>query len=243
MSAWQDAFAEPSRHGRSLEGRAAVVQRQRQRPRSAGSVARSGLCGDVFLDVHTARSAYFQHQNRYVGPASDPYFERRRRGPGRRSARTPLSAVISRDGQPVEQFRGKTFGVGRGQAGTDCRSSTPGSGIFFWDIHTPAHQYDVVHCRCWMTTSRYWIITLPVRFGFREFWIDGRDFYLNGTRIYLSAVPLDNAQVGSGLVHLSVRPGKSRAAEKLRDQFRLHAQLRVRTWLASQFHRDPAGRG
>ena len=25
-------------------------------------------------------------------------------------------------------------------------------------------------------------------------WIDGRDFYLNGTRIYLSAVPLDNAQ-------------------------------------------------
>ena len=40
---------------------------------------------------------------------------------------------------------------------------------------------------------------LPVRFGFREFWIDGRDFYLNGTRIFLSAVPLDNAQVGAAL--------------------------------------------
>ena len=38
---------------------------------------------------------------------------------------------------------------------------------------------------------------LPLRFGFREFWIDGRDFYLNGTRIFLSAVPLDNAQVGA----------------------------------------------
>ena len=37
----------------------------------------------------------------------------------------------------------------------------------------------------------------PERFGFREFWIDGRDFYLNGTRIFLSAVPLDNAQVGA----------------------------------------------
>ena len=36
-----------------------------------------------------------------------------------------------------------------------------------------------------------------MRFGFREFWIDGRDFYLNGTRIYLSAVPLDNAQIGA----------------------------------------------
>ena len=42
-----------------------------------------------------------------------------------------------------------------------------------------------------------WMPTIPVRFGFREFWIDGRDFYLNGTRIYLSAVPLDNAQIGA----------------------------------------------
>ncbi len=39
----------------------------------------------------------------------------------------------------------------------------------------------------------------PVRFGFREFWIQGRDFYLNGTRLYLSLVPLDNAQVGAAL--------------------------------------------
>ena len=38
---------------------------------------------------------------------------------------------------------------------------------------------------------------LKERFGFREFWIDGRDFYLNGTRLFLSAVPLDNAQVGA----------------------------------------------
>ncbi|HLK61201.1 MAG TPA: hypothetical protein VKU00_31860, partial [Chthonomonadaceae bacterium] len=36
----------------------------------------------------------------------------------------------------------------------------------------------------------------PVRFGFREFWIEGRDFYLNGSRIYLAVVPVDNAQVG-----------------------------------------------
>ena len=36
-----------------------------------------------------------------------------------------------------------------------------------------------------------------MRFGFREFWIDGRDFYLNGTRIFLSALPLDNAQVSA----------------------------------------------
>ena len=36
-----------------------------------------------------------------------------------------------------------------------------------------------------------------MRFGFREFWINGRDFYLNGSRIFLSVVPLDNAQIGA----------------------------------------------
>ena len=47
--------------------------------------------------------------------------------------------------------------------------------------------------------SRSLIFTaaLPVRFGFRELWIDGRDFYLNGTRIFLSALPVDNAQVSA----------------------------------------------
>jgi beta-galactosidase/beta-glucuronidase len=38
---------------------------------------------------------------------------------------------------------------------------------------------------------------LPERFGFREFWIDGRDFYLNGSRIFLCAVPFDNAQISA----------------------------------------------
>jgi hypothetical protein len=37
------------------------------------------------------------------------------------------------------------------------------------------------------------------RCGFREFRIEGRDFYLNGTRLFLSAVPLDNAQISAGL--------------------------------------------
>src|SRR5205814_4751224 len=36
---------------------------------------------------------------------------------------------------------------------------------------------------------------LPARFGFCEFRTQGRDFFLNGSRIFLSAVPLDNAEV------------------------------------------------
>ena len=50
-----------------------------------------------------------------------------------------------------------------------------------------------------MPTAEVLDTVWPLRFGFREFWIDGRDFYLNGTRIFLSAVPLDNAQVGAAL--------------------------------------------
>ena len=70
----------------------------------------------------------------------------------------------------------------------------------FWDIHTPENMYEVVikfgdhHTR---DILRLLDETSPIRFGFREFWIDGRDLYLNGSRIWLSCVPLDNAMVGA----------------------------------------------
>src|SRR5205814_2330485 len=67
-----------------------------------------------------------------------------------------------------------------------------------WDIHTPQNTFDLqvsfVDADVHVLDSDW-----AQRFGFREFWIDGRDFYLNGTRIFLSAVPLDNAQIGAAL--------------------------------------------
>ena len=62
-----------------------------------------------------------------------------------------------------------------------------------WDTHTPQNQYRLMIT---LLDSAGSILdaALPVQFGFREFWIDGRDFYLNGSRIYLSTTPLDNAQ-------------------------------------------------
>ncbi len=44
--------------------------------------------------------------------------------------------------------------------------------------------------RCWTRSPR-------CAFGFREFWIEGRDFYLNGTRFHSFVVPIDNAQMGA----------------------------------------------
>src|SRR6185312_8522383 len=65
-----------------------------------------------------------------------------------------------------------------------------------WDIHTPNHQYSL-NITLLDAPGRTLDVAHDVRFGFREFWIDGRDFYLNGTRVFLSAVPFDNAQIGA----------------------------------------------
>lgn len=64
-----------------------------------------------------------------------------------------------------------------------------------WDLHTPQNMYTA---ELSLLDSRgepldtYW----PVRFGFREFEIRGRDFYLNGTRIFCSVVPFESANGG-----------------------------------------------
>ena len=42
-----------------------------------------------------------------------------------------------------------------------------------------------------------------MRFGFREFWIDGRDFYLNGKRIHLRAIHTENTASGADLASLA----------------------------------------
>ncbi len=78
-------------------------------------------------------------------------------------------------------------------AGSARRFSAAWQPDKLWDIDTPLNQYRLTLT---MTDAagRELDTALPVSFGFRELWIAGRDFYLNGLRIYLSATPLDNAQ-------------------------------------------------
>jgi hypothetical protein len=70
-----------------------------------------------------------------------------------------------------------------------------------WDIHTPQNRCRVevsLVKRAKQGSAKKLVDTYyPLNTGFREFWIDGRDLYLNGKRIFLSAVPLDNAQLGA----------------------------------------------
>ncbi|HVS36987.1 MAG TPA: glycoside hydrolase family 2 TIM barrel-domain containing protein, partial [Gemmataceae bacterium] len=102
----------------------------------------------------------------------------------------------------VRQFTGKSFKAGDLTDGRLAVSDNwkPEK---LWDTNTPQNTF-TAHVSLLApqggrggATPPLLDAALPVRFGFREFWIDGRDFYLNGTRIFLSAEPLDSAQLGA----------------------------------------------
>ncbi|HEV2211356.1 MAG TPA: hypothetical protein VG167_21535 [Verrucomicrobiae bacterium] len=165
--------------------------RQRQ-----GKVERRGLCGDLWLISEPAgarladirldtsfRQSQITFKARLAELAADRPYQ--------------LRARISDHDRPVAQFNGPKFStleVTNGWA-TFTASWKPPK---LWDTITPENQY-VAELSLLDTKGRTIDTALPVRFGFREFWIQGRDFYLNGTRLYLSLVPLDNAEVGAAL--------------------------------------------
>jgi len=158
-----------------------------------GKVARRGLCGDVYLTstppgpritgvkVETSVRRW-QITFEAALSALDSH------------AQYALRAVISEGPREVERFTSRPFGAADLTSGRIAITEhwRPEK---LWDTDAP-HQYDLslslVGARAALLDQ-----ALPVRFGFREFWIEGRDFYLNGTRIYLSAIPLDNGQLGA----------------------------------------------
>lgn len=159
-----------------------------------GSVARRGLCGDVYLvatpagarlgdtKVNTSfRNGQIGFDTALLDLAADQTYA--------------LQANLIEGGRRVHEFSSKPFKA------TDVENARM---VFtqdwrpdkLWDIHTPQNQYEV--CMSLLDVGgKVLDAAPPVRFGFREFWIDGQDFYLNGTRIFLCAVPFDNAQVGA----------------------------------------------
>jgi beta-galactosidase len=159
-----------------------------------GAVARRGLCGDVFL----------------VSTPQGPRLADLRVETSVRKKELRLNALlksVALDGKyrlqarvfegrnPVKEFASPEF-----------RGSEINQGHFefsqawlpdkLWDTHTPQNQYQV-EVTLLDAAGKALDTSWRIRFGFRELWIDGRDFYLNGSRIFLSAVPLDNAQVSA----------------------------------------------
>jgi hypothetical protein len=177
--------------------------RQRQ-----GRVERRGLCGDVWLvsEPSGARIADLRIETSFR--QGQITFDAALQGVTK-DVRYTLRARISDQGNQVAEFTSSHFSASELTNGR-ARFSAAWKPAKLWDIHTPENQYDAelslmeasgknaggVVAR---TNDRALDIALPVRFGFREFWIQGRDFYLNGTRLYLSMLPLDNASVGAAL--------------------------------------------
>ncbi len=163
--------------------------------RGKSTVARRGLCGDVYLvstppgprigDVMVATSVR-------KGEIAFNAGLRDLKG----DARYALHAIVSDHGRRVAEFTSKPFGAADLKDGRIVVTEKwmPEK---LWDLNTPQNTNDLSVS---LLAAGGTILDTDYRsrFGFRELWIDGRDFYLNGTRIYLSAVPLDNAQVGAG---------------------------------------------
>jgi beta-galactosidase len=161
-----------------------------------GVVQRRGLCGDVWLLSEPAGARLSDVRIDTSFRRSQITFEAGLQGlPA--EGRYKLRARISDQGRPVAEFTGPAF------AASDLKD---GRAMFtaswkapkLWDINTPENQY-AAEVSILDARGKVVDIAMPVRFGFREFWIQGRDFYLNGTRLYLSLVPLDNASVGAAL--------------------------------------------
>ena len=65
-----------------------------------------------------------------------------------------------------------------------------------WDTNTPQNMYNL---KLSLLDSSGKVLDeyTPIRFGFREFWADGRNLRLNGTRIFLFASPVDVCEVSA----------------------------------------------
>ena len=159
-----------------------------------GSVARRGLCGDVFL-VSIPRGP------RLGGVKVDTSVRRQELTLGAEieglaaDGAYSLRARILKEGQSLKEFKSPTFYAG------DLKENRFGFTEKWmpdrlWDIHTPQNTWEL-ELSLVDSSGKTLDTAHPARFGFREWWIDGRDFFLNGTRIFLSAVPFDNAQVGA----------------------------------------------
>lgn len=176
-----------------------------------GSVPRRGLCGDVFL-VSTPKGPRLDHIR------ISPSVRKRELAWGavleglEENTDYALQARIVKEGQVIQEFSNRPF---RGKDLKEERIEFVEKWMpdQLWDVHTPQNT-----CSLEVTLleasgavlDRHW----PAHFGFREFWIDGRDFYLNGIRLFLSALPLDNAQVSAA--HATYQ-GARESLERLRS--------------------------
>jgi hypothetical protein len=167
-----------------------------------GSVELKGLCGDVFL-VSTPKAERIDDVRintsvRKWTITLDVALQGLQPGKSYR-----LLAAI--DDKPRAQPDGKTRKVKEFASdlftAADLRDGrlslgSPWKPDKLWDTDTPQNTFDL---QVSLVDGGGEVLDAfrPLRFGFREFWIEGRDFYLNGTPFHSFIVPIDSAQRGA----------------------------------------------
>ncbi len=159
-----------------------------------GSVARPGLNGDVYLVGSPAAARIADVKIDTSVRKGEIIFNAALEGLAA-DAKYVLRAAITDKGAKVVELTSKPF------KGSDLKEGRVAvtekwKAEKLWDTITPQNQY-VVALSLLDEGSKLLDTYIPVRFGFREFWIDGKDFYLNGTRIYFSCIPLNNGNGGT----------------------------------------------
>ncbi|MBN1672985.1 MAG: hypothetical protein JXR37_18210 [Kiritimatiellae bacterium] len=159
-----------------------------------GSVQRRGLCGDVFLvgapaaervgdvkiDTSVRNWRITLHARLQELKANGAY---------------RLSAVIRDRNRTVKELESEPFTAADAKDGRFSfeQAWKPEK---LWDVHTPQNTY-TLQLSLLDAAGRALDTSCPIRFGFRELWIDGRDFIFNGTRLFCNAVPLDTGLIGA----------------------------------------------
>ncbi|MBV8879036.1 MAG: hypothetical protein JO332_03625 [Planctomycetaceae bacterium] len=154
------------------------------------SVDRKGLCGDVFLIGEPAAARIADVRVETSVRKESIAFDVAVQGLAGNAACTLQAKVEGGPEFTSAPFKASDLQEGRLTFGGVWKGAT------LWDTHAPQNLYRV-QLSLRDADGKTLDAALPQKFGFREFWIDGRDFRLNGTRIFLSAVPLDSAQVGA----------------------------------------------
>ena len=161
-----------------------------------GSVARRGLCGDVFLES-TPFGPRLEDVRAYPSVRQqdctfDAALEALR--PGEKYF---LCARVHEPNGHGTTLKSAAFQANNLKAGRMAftKKWMPKA---LWDVDTPQNTC-ALEVSLLDSSGKVVDIAWPSRFGFRQLWIDGRDFFLNGTRLFLSAVPLDNAQISAAL--------------------------------------------
>lgn len=107
-----------------------------------------------------------------------------------------LKAVVSDGGKPVKEFYSKPFRIQEAAARLRRSFTFPWENPKLWDTDCPENLY-CAEITLERDGNRRWDTLFPEEFGFREFWKDGRNFYLNGSIIHLRNMAVACARNGA----------------------------------------------